>query len=373
MALTLGIIGFSKSGKTTVFNILTHSQAETSAYGSSGATPNLGTVKVPDERLEKLTEMFIPKKTTYATVEYTDVAGMNPGATKQGAALPGLTYIQKMQALVHVVRAFDDSNIPHPEGSVNPIRDIQTMELELAFSDLGIIEKRLLKLDDSIKKTRPGPEREAYVFEKEVMTKLNEALSNDIPLRDLDLNEEEIKAIRGYQFLTLKPLLTILNLGEERAADVDKLLAEAKVALGNRKLTAVEALRGKIEMEISQLEDEEAQMFMEELGIKESGLDKIIKVSYDMLGLISFLTAGADEVRAWTIRRETPAVQAAGEIHSDIERGFIRAEIVSYNDLMKAGSIVEAKKLGVFRSEGKTYIMQDGDIVNFLFNVGAKK
>ncbi len=373
MALTLGIIGFSKSGKTTVFNILTRGHAETSAYGTSSSTPNLGTVKVPDKRLEVLTEMFVPKKTTYATVEYTDVAGMNPGATKQGGALPGLTYIQKVEALVHVVRAFDDSNIPHPEGSVNSIRDIQTMDLELAFSDLAIIEKRLTRLDDSIKKTRPGPEREAFAFEKEVMTKLNEALTNEIPIRDLDLNEDELKAIRGYQFLTYKPLLTILNLGEERADQAEKLLAEARAAAGKHKFMAVEALRGKIEMEISQLEPEEAQEFMKELGITESSLDKIIKVSYDLLGLMSFLTAGQDEVRAWTIKRGTPAVQAAGEIHSDIERGYIRGEIVSYDDLVKTGGINEAKKVGLYRSEGKTYVMQDGDIVNFLFNVSGKK
>ncbi len=372
MALTLGIIGYSKSGKTTVFNILTGSNAETSAY-SIAASPNLGTVKVPDTRLEVLTEMFSPRKTTYATVEYTDVAGMNPGAVKQGGALPGLQYLQKMDALVHVVRAFDDPNIPHPDGSVNPIRDIQNMELELAFSDLAIIEKRLVRLDDSIKKTRPGPEREAYAFEKEVMIKLNEALTAEIPIRDVDLSEDELKAIRGYQFLTLKPLMTILNLGEERAGGAEALIAEARAIAGKHKFEAVEALRGKIEMEISQLDPEEAREFMEELGIKESSLDKIIKVSYELMGLVSFLTAGEDEVRAWTIRRGTPAVQAAGEIHSDIERGFIRAEIVHFNDLVKSGSIPEAKKHGVYRSEGKTYIMQDGDIVNFLFNVSGKK
>ncbi|MEI7555160.1 redox-regulated ATPase YchF [Candidatus Chlorohelix sp.] len=368
MALTLGIIGFSKSGKTTVFNILTHGHAETSAYGSA-ATPNLGTVKVPDKRLEVLTEMFIPKKTTYATVEYTDVAGMNPGATKQGQALPGLNYIQKVQALVHVVRAFEDTNIPHPSGKVDPIRDIETMDLELAFSDLSIIEKRLIKLEENIKKFKSGPERDAYVFEQEIMVRLNESLSNEIPIRDLDLNEDELKVIRGYQFLSQKPLLTILNLGEEKVSGADQLLAELRTLASKHKQSGVEALRGKIEMEVSQLEPEEAEMFMEELGIKESSLDRIIKASYDLLGLISFLTAGADEVRAWTIRKNTPAVQAAGEIHSDIEKGFIRGEIVSYDDLIKAGSMTEAKRLGVYRSEGKTYIMQDGDIVNFLFNV----
>ncbi len=369
MALTLGIIGFPKTGKTTIFNTLTRGNAETSAYGAA-STPNIGTVKVPDTRLDALTEMFIPKKTTPATVEYIDVAGMNKGAGKAGA-LPGLNEIQKVQALVHVVRAFDDPNLLHPEGSVDPIRDIQTMELELAFSDLAIIEKRLVRLEDSIKKTR-GPEREVYEAEREVMGKLNEALVAEIPIRDLDLSDEEIKIIRGYQFLTLKPLLTILNLGEEQVGNTEKLLTEARAAVGKHKGTAVEALRGKIEMEISQLDEEEAQEFMTELGIKESGLAKIIHVSYDLLGLMSFLTAGADEVRAWTIRRGTPAVSAAGEIHSDIERGFIRAEIVSFNDLVKAGSFPEAKKLGVYRSEGKTYIMQDGDIVNFLFNLNKK-
>jgi GTP-binding protein YchF len=369
MALKLGIIGFPKSGKTTVFNTLTKGHAETSAYGSS-STPNIATVKVPDERLDKLTEMFNPKKTTPATVEYVDVAGMSKGAGKEGA-LPSLNEIQKVQALVHVVRAFEDANLPHPEGSVDPIRDIQTMDLELAFSDLAVIEKRLVRLEDSIKKTR-GPERENYEREREVMIRLNEALTAETPLRDLDLSEDELKIIRGYQFLTLKPLLTILNLGEERADDADKLLAEARSVVGKHRSTGVEALRGKIEMEISQLEEDEAEEFMKELGIKESGLVKIIHVSYDLLGLISFLTAGEDEVRAWTIRRNTPAVNAAGEIHSDIERGFIRAEIVSYPDLMKAGSIPEAKKLGLYRSEGKTYLMQDGDIVNFLFNVNKK-
>ncbi len=370
MALTLGIIGFPKTGKTTIFNTLTRGHAETSAYGAA-STPNIASVKVPDKRLDVLTEMFVPKKTTAATVEYIDVAGMNKGAGKEGA-LPGLNEIQKVQTLVHVVRAFDDPNLPHPEGSVDPIRDIQTMDLELAFSDLAIIEKRLVRLEDSIKKTR-GPERETYELEREVMQKLNEALSSEIPLRDLDLSEDELKVIRGYQFLTLKPLLTILNLGEERADDADKLLVEARAAVGKHQSTAVEALRGKIEMEISQLDDEEAQEFMTELGIKESGLTKIIHISYDLLGLMSFLTAGADEVRAWTIKRGTPAVSAAGEIHSDIERGFIRAEIVSFDDLVKAGgSIPEARKLGLYRSEGKTYLMQDGDIVNFLFNINKK-
>jgi len=369
MALSLGIIGFPKSGKTTIFNTLTRGNAETSAYGAA-STPNIGSVKVPDKRLNALTEMFVPKKTTPATVEYIDVAGMNKGAGKAGA-LPGLNEIQKVQALVHVVRAFDDPNLPHPEGSVDPVRDIQTMDLELAFSDLAIIEKRLTRLEDSIKKTR-GPERETYEFEREIMLRLNEAVAQETPIRDLDLSEDELRVIRGYQFLTLKPLLTILSLGEERADGADKLLLEARAAVGMHKSTAVEALRGKIEMEISQLDDEEAQEFMTELGIKESGLSKIIYVSYDLLGLMSFLTAGVDEVRAWTIRRNTPAVQAAGEIHSDIERGFIRAEIVSYDDLMKAGSIPEAKKLGLYRSEGKTYTMQDGDIVNFLFNLNKK-
>ncbi|HEX2910836.1 MAG TPA: redox-regulated ATPase YchF [Chloroflexia bacterium] len=371
MALTLGIIGFPKSGKTTVFNTLTRGNAETSAYGQS-QTPNIGTVRVPDQRLDKLTEMFNPKKTTHATVEYTDVAGMAKGAAQTGA-LPGINLIQKVEALVHVVRAFEDPNLPHPDGSVDPIRDLQTMDLELAFSDLAIMEKRLPRLDESIKKIKAGPEREAQQFEKEVLEKLNEALKQDIPLRDLDLSEEELKAIRGYQFLTLKPLMTIFNLGEERADQAEKLLEEARAVTAGHKNVSVQALRGKIEMELSQLDEDEANEFMQELGITESGLTKIIHASYDLLGLISFLTAGEDEVRAWTIKRGTTALNAAGEIHSDIERGFIRAEIVHYDDLIRVGSMAEAKKAGVYRSEGKTYIMKDGDIVNFLFNVSGKK
>lgn len=371
MALTLGILGFSKSGKTTIFNTLTRSNAETSAYGMNQA-PNIGTVKVPDARIDKLTEMFVPKKTTHATVEYTDVAGMTKGAGQSGA-LPSINLIQKVDALVHVIRAFDDANLPHPDGSVDPLRDLSTMDLELAFSDLAVLEKRLPRLEESIKKTKAGPEKDAQIFELEVLKKFNEELTNDVPLRDLELSEEELKAVRGYQFLTLKPLLTIFNLGEERAANAEELLNQARQAMGKRKNSAVEALRGKIEMEISQLEDEEAAEFMNELGIKESGLSKIIHASYDLLGLMSFLTAGEDEVRAWTIKKGTPAVKAAGEIHSDIERGFIRAEIVSYADLLKCGTIPEAKKQGLYRSEGKTYIMQDGDIVNFLFNVSGKK
>lgn len=370
MALTLGIIGFAKSGKTTVFNTLTRGHAETSAY-STAASPNVGTVKVPDTRLDTLTDMFHPKKTTPATVEYVDVAGMNKGAAKEGA-LPGLQYIQKVEALVHVVRAFEDENLLHPEGSVDPIRDIETMTLELNFSDLAIIEKRLVRLDESIKKMR-GPDREAQIAEKEVMERLNTALSQEIPLRDLDLSEDELKIVRGYQFLTLKPLLTILNLGEEKASGTEQLLAKARTALGEHRYTGAEVLRGKIEEEISQLDEDEATEFMQELGIQESGLAKIIHFSYDMLNLISFLTAGEDEVRAWTIRRGTNAQTAAGAIHSDIERGFIRAEIVSFEDLVKAGSLAEARKLGVLRSEGKTYEMKDGDIVNFLFNVSGKK
>ena len=371
MALTLGIIGFAKSGKTTVFNTLTRGHAETSAYSTASATPNVGTVKVPDLRLDKLTEMFIPKKTTPATVEYVDVAGMNKGAAKAGA-LPGLQYIQKVDALVHVVRAFEDENLPHSEGKVDPIRDIETMTLELNFSDLAIIEKRLVRLEESIKKMR-GPERDVQVAEREVMLKFNETLSNDIPLRDLDLSEEELKLIRGYQFLTLKPLLTILNLGEEKVGQTEELLEKSRAALGDHRFTGVEVLRGKIEEELSQLDEADAVEFMSELGISESGLGKIIRFSYNMLGLISFLTAGEDEVRAWTIHKGTSALNAAGAIHSDIERGFIRAEIVAYDDLIRAGGLTEARKLGVLRSEGKTYEMKDGDIVNFLFNVSGKK
>jgi GTP-binding protein YchF len=360
--MKIAIIGLANSGKTTVFNALTRSTAETTAYSSGQMEPNLSMVKVPDGRLEVLAQMFKPKKVTYADVQYVDVAGISGGG-RQGGGLPPalLNFIGGADALLHVVRAFDDANVPHPEGSVDMARDIQAVDLELAFSDLAIIERRLQRLNGEIAKMS-AKDKELRIAERELLVRLQAALEADQPIRSLDLSDEEERLIRGYQFLTAKPLLLVPNIGEAQ------LGAPPAVDYPHRG-SAVVPLCGKIEAELAQLDDADAATFMEDLGISKPARDLVIQRSYELLGLISFLTAGPDEVRAWTVHRGTPAVEAAGTIHSDIQRGFIRAEIVAYDDLIAAGDMNAAKKQGTVRMEGKTYVVQDGDICHFLFNV----
>jgi len=309
-----------------------------------------------------LAEMFDPKKVTYADVQYVDVGGLGGGA-ERGAGLPPalLNYIGGADALLHVVRAFQDEAVPHPEGTVDPARDVEAVDLELAFSDLAIIERRLQRLNAEIGKMS-SKEREQRIAERDLLVRLQGLLEGGQPIRDVDLSDDEERLIRGYQFLTAKPLLLVLNIGEDQLQSPPQLAYE-------HKRSDVVALCGKIEAELAQLDDEDARTFMEDLGIEEPARDRVIARSYDLLGLISFLTAGPDEVRAWTIRRGTPAVEAAGAIHSDIQRGFIRAEIVAYEDLVRAGSMAEAKKQGTVRLEGKQYIVQDGDVCHFLFNI----
>jgi GTP-binding protein YchF len=365
----LVIIGLPQAGKTTVFNALTQAEAATGGFGG-GDEPNLATVKVPDPRLDRLTEMFQPHRKVPADVQYLDVAGIAKGIAEKGMSGQLLGHLAQGDALVHVVRAFENPDIPHPEGSVEPLRDVETLNLELAFSDLGIIEKRLQRLTAQIPKLR-GTEREAYEREQVVMTHLKEALEADTPLREVipALDPDDAKALRGFGLLTAKPLLVLFNVGEDQLGEPAAELAEAGRERFGRPGVAVDALSGEIEMEIGQLEPADAQAFMADLGIAESSRDRVIRLSFDLLGLIPFFTVGPDECRAWTIRRGTTAVEAAGEIHSDIQRGFIRAEVVSYDDLIAAGSMAETKKHGTFRREGKTYVVQDGDIINFLFNV----
>lgn len=360
--MKIGIIGLPNSGKTTVFNALTRGTAETAAYSSGQLEPNLATVKVPDERLDVLAQMFRPKKVTPADVQYIDVAGLSGSARESGGLSPQfLNYISQVDALLHVVRAFEDESVPHLQGSVDPARDIQAVDLELAFSDMAIIERRLARLKGEIGKM-PAKEREVRQQEHDLLERLYQGLEHDLPIRDQELSEEEARLIRGYQFLTAKPLLIVLNIGEEQ-------LAHPPAIAYSHKKSAIVALAGKIEAELAQMEEEDARLFMEDLGITEPARDRLIKKSYELLGLISFLTAGPDEVRAWTIKQGTPAVEAAGTIHSDIQRGFIRAEVVAYNDLVAAGGMAEAKKRGLVRLEGKSYTVQDGDICHFLFNV----
>lgn len=368
MSLQLVIIGLPQSGKTTVFNALTQAEATTGLFSTGEEEPNLATVKVPDARLDVLTEMFNPKRTVPADVQYYDVAGVAKGIAEQGMSGRLLGFLSQGAALVHVVRAFDDPAVPHPEGSVDPLRDIETMNLELSFSDLGLIEKRLVRLEAGIPKLR-GAEREMNEREFNVLKQLHAALEDGTPIREVELQPEDEKLLRGFGFLTAKPLLILLNLSDELLGErADALVAEAEARFG-REGVMIDAVAGKIEAEIALLDDADARMFLDDLGIRESGRSRVIQRSYELLGLISFFTVGPDECRAWTIAAGTPAVEAAGVIHSDIQRGFIRAEVVSYDDLIEAGGLPESRKVGKLRLEGKTYIVQDGDIAHFLFNV----
>ncbi len=364
------IIGLPSSGKTTVFNALTRAEAETGTFGAGADEPNLATVKVPDPRLDRLTEMFQPQRKVPADVQYLDVAGIAKGIAEKGMSGQLLGHLAQADALLHVVRAFEDPNVAHAEETVDPLRDIETLNLELLFSDLALVDKRLQRIASQLPKLR-GQERDATEREQIVMTRLKAALEADTPLREVvqDLDPDDAKILRGFGFLTSKPLLILLNLGEDQIGDEGEQRVQDARERFTRPGVAVDALAGQIEMEIARLDPDDAAAFMADLGIAESGLDRVIRLSFDLLGLIPFFTVGPDECRAWTIRRGATALEAAGEIHSDIQRGFIRAEIVGYDDLLAAGGINEAKKAGTFRREGKTYVVQDGDIINFLFNV----
>lgn len=369
MTTKLVIIGLPSSGKSTVFNALSRSTAETGSFGGDDE-PNLATVKVPDQRLDTLTELFQPQRRVPADVQYLDVRGIDKGVSEQGMSGQLLGHLSQGDALVHVVRAFEDESTPHPEGSVDPARDIETMNLELAFSDLAVVDKRLQRVVQQLPKMK-GTEREAYEREQKLMERLKATLEADTSLREIvdELEEEDRKLLRGFGLLTIKPLLILVNLGESQLGETGDQLIEKLREQFAAPGVAIDGLAGQIEMEIGQLEAEDAAVFMEDLGIDESSRDRIIRVSFELLGLMPFFTVGPDECRAWTIRRGTPAVDAAGAIHSDIQRGFIRAEIVGYQDLIDAGSLAETKKRGTFRREGKTYIVEDGDVINFLFNV----
>jgi len=366
--LELAIVGLPQSGKTTVFNALTRASAAVGGFSAAGDEPNLATVKVPDSRIPKLSKIFQPKREVYADIRYLDVAGVAKGLGKQGLGGRLLGYLQEASALILVVRAFEDTSVPHPEERVDPLRDLETLLLELTFSDLGIIERRLTRLAEMIQKLR-GSEREANERERDLLARFQEALENEVPLREIELNALEDRQLRGYGFLTRKPALVLFNLGENQLGGAgDELVAEAREHF-ERPGLAIDALAAKIEMEIGQLDAEDAALFMADLNLEESSLDRVISLSYDLLGLITFLTGGPEEVRAWPIRRGTTAVNAAGEVHTDIQRGFIRAEIVTYADLIEQGSMAECRKAGVLRVEGRDYFMQDGDVTHFLFNV----
>jgi GTP-binding protein YchF len=364
MIVKVAIIGIPNSGKTTIFNALTRGKAEVAAYSPTLA-PNVGVAKVPDSRLSVLEGIFQPKKTVPAEVSYIDIAGSIKGFGKEGAGGELLNYLTTADALLQVVRAFEDDKVPHPEGSVEPKRDIASLDLELAFSDLAIMERRLEKLETSLKGAKAA-ERESYLKEQLLLQKIKAGLEKDIPVRLQGLAKEELRMLANYQFLTGKPMLAVLNIGEKQISQAAQLEAEISSLYPQ---FAVVALCGKLEMELAQLSDAEAREFRDSMGLSKPALDRVIDLSYSLLGLISFFTTVSSELQAWTVPGETPAPKAAGKIHSDMERGFIRAEVISYSDLRNCGNVAEARKRGLLRTEGRDHIIQDGDIVTFLFNV----
>ncbi len=366
--MQIAIVGLAGSGKTTVFNTLTRGHAETGGYG--GLQLNVGVVKVPDDRLDRLAEIFRPKKIVHADVTYVDLPA--PPASSEGRVgteeLPAehLARLRDADALLHVVRAFEDPSHPHPAGSVDPARDLDQLDLEFALADLAMTDRRLERLQGSGRHGTQA-EREAAEREEALLGRIKTGLEAGSPIRDLELEPDEEKALRGFRFLTQKPVLVLLNVGESDLAAAPALIE--RIAAGYRHRHAlVDALSAKIEMELGELEPDEAAVFMEELGIAESSLDRVIRLSYRLLGLISFLTAGPDEVRAWPVVDGASAVDAAGAIHTDLAKGFIRAETVAYEDLLTLGSMADAKKAGRLRSEGKTYRVRDGDVIEILFS-----
>ena len=350
--MRLGIIGLPQSGKTTLFNALTRATQPTGTTGKIEV--HTAVVEVPDPRVDVLSSMFKPKKTIYARVTYADIAGLDGSASKSGIAGTLLNQLTQMDGFIHVVRCFEDEAVPHPQGSVDAARDLAAMDGEFILNDLIAAERKLERLAEERKKgggrDRATIDREIVLFER-----LQAALTDEIPLRDMDISAEEEKMLSGFGFLSRKPVLVVFNLAEGQAAP--------EITYDHHHSQLV-ALQGKLEMDIAQLPAEDAQLFMEEYGIEEPSLNRMIRLSYDLLGLQSFFTVGPDEVRAWTVKRGATAPEAAGEIHTDLQKGFIRAEVVTYDDLVSLGGLSEARAKGKLRLEGKEYIVQDGEVLN---------
>ena len=360
--MKLGLLGFPKVGKTTLFNILTGAHAAADRYGGSRGQMNVGVARVPEPRLDRLTAMFRPKKTTYAHIDFVDAAAVEKGE-REGVSI---VEMRNVDAIAHVVRAFRDPTLVHSEGSIDPRRDIDTMETELILADMEVAQRRVERLELNIKKMKNKDDQ----AELPIVRRCLEALEKEIPIRQLDLPDDEIRKIRGFAFLTAKPLLAIVNLDE---ADVGRI-ATFPEGFGldrwvGRPHTALCPISAKVEEEIARLEEADAKAFLQDLGLMEPAKDRLLRAAFGLLGLIQFFTAGEDECRAWPIRRGTKSPRAAGTIHSDFERGFIRAETVAYDHLIAAGGFAQAREKAQLRSEGKDYVVQDGDVINFRFNV----
>lgn len=366
MSLTAGIVGLPNVGKSTLFNAITNQKILAENYPFATIDPNVGVVTVKDERMYRLRDMYEPKKFIETSYEFTDIAGLVKGASNgEGLGNKFLAQIREVDAIVEVVRCFDNSKIIHVDGCVDPIRDIETINLELAIADLDVINNRLERV---AKKARTTKDKDSLI-EVEALEKAKEALEKNIPLRQISFSDEEKKAIKSYNFLTIKPIIYLANVSEEELGSDDNSYVKLVREYACKEDARVVSLCAKVEEDLSELDDNDKSEMLEALGLNESGLDKLIKATYDILGLATYFTVGKDEVRAWTFKKGMNAKECAGIIHTDFERGFIRAEVISYNDLIECGSEVKVKESGKARLEGKEYLMQDGDICHFRFNV----
>ena len=366
--MDIGIIGLPQSGKTTIFACLTQVRGEPSTHGSRGDEVSIGVAKVPDPRLEGLSGIFEPRRVVPAEVRYLDVP-FTPRSLGKGEGFGGrlLDHLSKSDALLHIVRRFDDPSVSHVEGSVDPERDISTMNMELAYSDLVILERRKERLTDSLKGARAG-ERDVLLREQALLDRIREGLEGEVSIREQTFSSEERKTLSNYQFLTAKPLLLVLNIGEDELPKVNELEEELEQRHARPGIRGA-VVCGKLEVELTQLDETEVETFRLAMGAGESAVARILSLSHQLMGLVSFFTTASGEVRAWPVPKDTEATKAAGKIHSDMERGFIRAEVIGYDDILGCGSIAEARKQGLLRLEGKAYEVQDGDVITFLFNV----